>query len=130
VTGTRDTTHTVTIHVPFRVVKRGARKLMHLPDGHHAQRSPDGTLIKALARAFRWKRMLDDGEFATIADLAHREGIALSYLTRLLQLTRLAPDIVETILDGIQDRRLTADMLKVSVPVDWDGQRRVLTGTE
>ena len=57
-------------------------------------------MVKALARAFRWKRMLESGEFATIAELAEREGIAPSYLTRVLRLTLLAPDIVEAILDG------------------------------
>lgn len=57
------------------------------------------TLVKALARAFRWKRMLDSGEFATIAELAACEGIAPSYMTRILRMTLLAPDIVEAILD-------------------------------
>jgi hypothetical protein len=91
---------TVTIHVPFRVVKRGGRKEMQMPDRVRPERTPDNTLVKALARAFRWKRMLDSGEFATIAELAEREGIASSYMTRVLRMTLLAPDIVEAILDG------------------------------
>lgn len=57
-------------------------------------------MIKALSRAFRWKRMLETGDFATINELADREGIAPSYMTRVLRLTLLAPDIVEGILDG------------------------------
>ena len=65
---------TVTLHVPFRVVKRGGRKVMVLPgntpQGAAQSRRIDNTLVKALARAFRWKRMLETGEFATIADLA------------------------------------------------------------
>ena len=69
---------TVTLHVPFRVVKRGGRKEMHLPDGFRPDRKADNTLVKALARAFRWNRMLESGEFATIAELAEREGIATS----------------------------------------------------
>lgn len=67
---------TVTIHVPFRLVKRGGRKEMVLPADTATQRRPDDALVKALARAFRWKRMLDSGEFASIAELAAREGIA------------------------------------------------------
>ena len=59
---------TVTIHVPFRLVKRGGRKEMQLPEGASTQRRPDDALVKALARAFRWKRMLDSGEFATICE--------------------------------------------------------------
>lgn len=68
---------TVTIHVPLRIVKRGGRKEMQLPEGASTQRRPDDALVKALARAFRWKRLLDSGEFATIAELATREGITL-----------------------------------------------------
>ena len=63
---------TVTLHIPFRVVKRGGRKEMHLPEGSAQSRRTDSTLVKALGRAFRWKKMLDSGEFATIADLAER----------------------------------------------------------
>jgi hypothetical protein len=59
----------VTLHVSFRVVKRGGRKEMQLPKGTAQPRRADNTLVKALARAFRWKRMLESGEFATIAEL-------------------------------------------------------------
>ena len=91
---------TMTLHVPFRIVKRGGRKEMQMPDRVRPERTPDSTLVKALARAFRWKRMLDSGEFTTIAELAAHDGIACSYMTRVLRLTLLAPDIVEAILDG------------------------------
>ena len=64
---------TVTVHVPFRMVKRGGRKEMVLPANAPAQRKTDNTIIKALARAFRWKRMLESGEFTTMAELAERE---------------------------------------------------------
>lgn len=85
----------VTLHVPIRIVKRDGRKEMHLPKGAAQSRRTDNSLIKALARAFRWKPLLESGEFATIAKLAEREGIAPSYMTRVLRLTLLAPDIVE-----------------------------------
>ena len=71
---------TVTVHIPFRLVKRGGRKEMQLPDGASSQRKIENTLFKALERAFRWKRMLESGDFATIAELAQREGIAPSYM--------------------------------------------------
>ena len=61
---------TIVVHVPFRFVKRGGRKQIQPPANQAAPRSADGTLLKALARAFRWKRMLDTGEYATIAELA------------------------------------------------------------
>lgn len=113
---------TVTVNVPFRVVKRGGRKEMRLPDGATEPRRSDNTLVKALARAFRWKRMLESGEFATIAELAEREGIAPSYMTRVMRLTLLAPDIVEAILDGKQGPEVTLGRLLEPFPSEWEAQ--------
>lgn len=113
---------TVTLHVPFRVVKRGGRKEMQLPEGATQSRRTDSTLVKALARAFRWKRMLESGEFATIAELAEREGIAPSYMTRVLRLTLLAPDIVEAILNGTQGPEVTLARVLEPFPIDWAAQ--------
>ncbi len=117
---------TVTLHVPFRVVKRGGRKEMQLPDGVSHQRRTDSTLVKALARAFRWKRMLESREFATIAELAEREGIAPSYMTRVLRLTLLAPHIVEAILDGKQGPEVTLARLLAPFPNEWAMQVALL----
>jgi hypothetical protein len=113
---------TVTLHVPFRVVKRGGRKEMQVPTDVRAHRHPDDALIKALARAFRWKRMLESGDFATIAELAEREGIAPSYMTRVLRLTLLAPDIVEAILDGQQQPEVTLARVLEPFAVEWEEQ--------
>jgi hypothetical protein len=113
---------TVTLHVPFRIVKRGGRKEMQMPEGAAQLRRTDNTLVKALARAFRWKRMLESGEFATVSELAEREGIAPSYMTRVLRLTLLAPDIVEAILDGRQRPEVTLARLMVPVPAQWQDQ--------
>jgi hypothetical protein len=101
------TPDTVLLHIPFRLVKRGGRKEMQLPAGAPTQRRTDNTLVKALARAFRWKHMLESGDYGTIAELAERERIASSYMTRVLRLTLLAPDIVEAILDGRQGPEMT-----------------------
>ena len=113
---------TVTLHVPFRIVKRGGRKEMRLPEGATQPRRTDNTLVKALARAFRWKRMLESGEFATIAELAAREGITVSYLTRLLRMTLLAPDLVVAILDGRQGLEVTLARLMEPFPAEWADQ--------
>jgi len=123
VTGATPIPETVTLHVPFRVVKRGGRKEMQLPDGATQPRRTDNTLVKALARAFRWKRMLESGEFATIAELAEREGIASSYMTRVLRLTLLAPDMVEAILDGRQGPEVTLARVLEPFPLDWKVQK-------
>ena len=112
----------ITIHVPFRIIKRGGRKEVQLPDGAPVQRRTDNTLIKALARAFRWKKMLESGEFTTINELAEHEGIAPSYMTRVMRLTLLAPDIVEAILNGRQGSEVTLGRLLKGFPVEWEGQ--------
>ena len=114
---------TVTLHVSFRIVKRGGRKEMQMPNSAALPRKTDNSLVKALARAYRWKRMLESGQFATIAELAEREGIAPSYMTRVLRLTLLAPDIVEAILDGRQGSEVTLARLLDRVAVEWPEQR-------
>jgi hypothetical protein len=113
---------TMTLHIPFRIVKRGGRKEMQLPHGVRPDRRMDNTLVKALARAFRWKRLLESGEFATVSELAEREGIAPSYMTRVLRLTLLAPDIVEAILDGKQGLEVTLAQGLEPFPLAWQLQ--------
>jgi hypothetical protein len=117
---------TVTLHVPFRIVKRGGRKEMQMPEAATQPRRTDSTLLKALARAFRWKRMLESGEFATISELAEREGIAFTYMARLMRLSLLAPEIVDAIMDGRQPESVTLANLMDSFPLDWDEQRMQL----
>jgi hypothetical protein len=113
---------TVTLHVPFRIVKRGGRKEIHMPPGAPEHRKINNSMAKALARAFRWNRMLESGEFATIAELAEREGIAPSYMTRVLRLTLLSPDIVEAILNGPHGPEMTLARLIETFPVEWGNQ--------
>lgn len=125
-TRARETPETATVHVPFRLVKRGGRKEMVLPPEANARRNVNDALVKALARAFRWKRMLDSGAFSTIADLAQRERIAAPFLTRTMRLAQLAPDLVEAILDGRQPRGLTLEALREPLPSDWSEQRHHL----
>ena len=96
---------------------------MRLPDGALQPRKADGALVKALARAFRWKRMLDSGEFATIVELAEREGIAPTYMTRVLRLTLLSPQIVEAILGGTTGPDVTLERALKPYPVEWFEQQ-------
>jgi hypothetical protein len=92
------------VRIPMRFQRRGGRKRIVAPDGSELAPSskpqPSGTLVKALARAWRWQRMLEEGRFGTLAELADAERISRSYVCRVLRLTLLAPDIVERILDG------------------------------
>ena len=113
---------TVTIHVPFRLVKRGGRKEMQLPEGASTPRRPDDALVKALARAFRWKRMLESGEFASISELAEKEGIAFTYMARLMRLSLLSPKLVDAVMEGHQPANITLANLMDPFPADWKEQ--------
>jgi hypothetical protein len=98
----------VTVTVPLTIWRRGGRKQIIGPDG--AQVRDDGAgvaatrgdpaLVKALARGFRWRRMLEEGRYASIRELAAAEGVDRSYVGRVLNLTLLPPDVVEALLDG------------------------------
>jgi hypothetical protein len=60
---------------------------------------------------------------ATLDDLASAKGVAPSYLSRVLRLTLLAPEIVEVILDGRQPAELQLDDLLEGFPLEWEAQR-------
>jgi hypothetical protein len=115
----------LTVRVPQAVRKhRGGRKLMIAPGSTTSRCSSaaETTLVKALARAFRWRRMMETGRYATINEPAAAEKINSSYVSRLLRLTLLAPDIVEAILDGRQLEGMTLPGLMEPFPVEWARQ--------
>jgi hypothetical protein len=116
----------ITVHVPLTFAKRGGRKQIVLPDGTSSWVLPrariDNTMVKAIARGFRWRKLLDTGVHATIADIAVAEKINDSYASRILRLTLLAPTIVEAILDGRQRPEVTLVALMKPFPVEWERQ--------
>ena len=116
----------LTVRVPLAARKpRGGRKLILTPSGMASRGASgaDTTLVKALARAFRWRRMLETGRYGTIDELAAAEKINSSYVSRLLRLTLLAPDIVEAILDGRQLEGMTLPGLMEPFSIMWAEQR-------
>ena len=86
----------ITVRVPLAIRRRPGRKTVVTPDGAAWAPRPlvNNAMVKALARAFRWQRMLDDGVCGTIEELARRERVNRGYLSRVLRLTLLAPDVV------------------------------------
>ena len=119
----------LTVQVPLRVRRRPGRKTVVTPEGAkpyaHAQAistRADPALVKALARAFRYQRMLDEGRYSSITEMAEAERLDRGYMGRLLQLTLLAPEIVEAVLDGGDS---TPDLPQAMAPwpAAWDQQR-------
>jgi hypothetical protein len=118
----------ITVRVPLAFRKHGGRKQILTADGAAWATSapqPDSTLVKALARAFRWRQLLEDGVHATVSDLAVAEKINPSYVSRILRLTLLAPDIVEAILNGAQPPTFSLAKAMRPVPTDWVVQRQL-----
>ena len=118
---------TLVVRIPMRFHRRGGRKRIVAPDGSaivlSAAPQPDGTLVKALARAWRWQRMLDEGVYTTVSEIGDAENISKSYISRILRLALLAPDIVETILAGRTDQELLLEQLERPLPASWEEQR-------
>ena len=120
---------TLTVVVPLSVKPRGGRKAVVTPGVLALERRQDITLIKAVARAFRWRRMLEGGQFATVQELAAAEKINASYVSRVLRLTLLAPEIVEAILDGRQPEGMTLPALMEPFSVEWEQQKLYGSGS-
>lgn len=127
---------TVTVRVPLAIRKRGGRKVVVSPDGsvlptepRHVATNADPALLKALGRAFRWKRLLDDGTYASVSDIARAEKLDRTYVGDVLRLTLLAPGIVEAIVEGRLVNGLTLVALAGRPPMEWERQRLPHFGT-
>jgi len=116
----------VTVRVPLTVRRRSGRKTMVSlgfgAEGGRIATKADPALVKALARAFRYQKLLDEGRYASISEMATAEKIERGYLGTLLRLTLLAPEMVEAILNGRQPERVTLPWLLVGVAVAWGEQ--------
>jgi hypothetical protein len=121
------------VRIPMRFQRRGGRKRIVAPDGSEIAPSskpqPDGTLIKALARAWRWQKLLDAGVYTSVSEIGETEGINKSYISRILRLITLAPDIVEAILQGRADQALMLQSLERPLPASWQEQRDAIGQT-
>jgi hypothetical protein len=111
---------TITVFIPMTWKRRGGQKVIIAPDGGDAwapaKARPDETLLRALARAHRWNRMLEAGKCGSIAEIAAVEKINRSFVSRLLDLTLLAPDIQEAILEGRQAKGMQLEELTKAMP--------------
>lgn len=118
---------TLVVRIPMRLGRQRGRKRILAPDGSEltppTKPQPDGVLVKALARAWRWQRLLDKGVHGSVTELAEAEKISKSYVSRILRLALLAPDLVEAILGGWADQRVMLKKLEQSVPAGWEEQR-------
>ena len=125
----------VTVRVPLKIRRAPGRKMVVTPvpatgANHAIPTRADPALVKALARAFRYQRLLDEGRYASITELAAVEKLDRGYLGSLLKLTLLAPDIVESVLDGRHPERIGLPVLLDTLPATWDAQRAAINAAE
>ncbi|HEY8613050.1 MAG TPA: hypothetical protein VIL69_17410 [Roseomonas sp.] len=130
------TTHptSLTVQVPIAIRRRPGRKMVVTPEGvvSGAARtvsiptSADPALVKALARAFRYQKLLDEGRYSSITEMAEAERLDRGYMGRLLQLTLLAPNVVDAVLDGVQHDHLNLPRILKSLPAEWERQGALL----
>jgi hypothetical protein len=122
---------TLIVRIPMRFQRRGSRKRIVAPDGSElapaTKPQPDGTLIKALARAWRWQKLLDTGVYSSVTEISEAEGINKSYISRILRLALMAPDIIEAILAATADQSLMLDRLERPLPASWEEQWRTIS---
>jgi hypothetical protein len=119
----------ISVDLPMTFKLRGGRKVIVLPDGTQGNPAPmatiDNTMIKAIARAFRWQKLLENGTYGCLEEIARAEKIGASFVSRVVRLALLAPDIVEAILAGKQPASaLTLKDLMLPFPVEWAGQSK------
>jgi hypothetical protein len=122
---------TLTVHIPVTFRQRAGRKQILSPSGSAlwvpAPRV-DSALLKAIVRAHRWREILESGKYASAAELAKAEKVNDSYLSRLLRLTLLSPEIVEAIVIGKQPTTMQVDDLLKPLPAQWPLQKSMLYG--
>ncbi len=119
--------NSITVRVQLAVRRRPGRKMVVSPEGGPAQvparTCADPALVKALARAFRYQRLLEEGRYASISEMAKAEKLDRGYLGRILQLTLLAPGVVEAVLDRRHLAEVRLPGLLEAFPIDWAQQK-------
>ena len=117
----------LTLSVPIQFKRRSGRKQVTLPNGAPGKPRPWDTtstpLQQALARGHKWLAMLESGEVSTLTEIAKKEGIDNSYVSRMVNLTTLAPDIIDAILLNELPDHLTLFDLAVDPQNVWEVQR-------
>lgn len=117
----------ISIKVPLNMKRHGGRKFILIPKNVRItspQGKPDETMVKALARAWMWQKSLDSGKYTSIEELADKNDINPSYISRMLRLNLLAPDIKEAILNGTQPRTFNLQGMLTPFPESWEEQAK------
>ncbi len=116
---------TIRVIIPLTVRRRNGRPRILPPEEIDAtadETAPDPRLLRAIARAWDWRRQLDRGEVATIKDIAAAEGVTDAFVSRFLRLAYLSPDVLERLLIHRRPCALRLDQLAATALVPWAEQ--------
>ena len=118
----------ITTALPMRLGRRGRETRLILQSGQVKQRPIDASLVMMISRGYAWRHQITSGEIGSLRNIASREKVTESYVSRLVTLGFLAPDIITAILDGSAPAELTANRLQSlrDLPLDWPSQRQIL----
>lgn len=116
----------VPVRIPVRFYRRSGRQMVLTRGGDNGQVAPEretnGSLVSALAKAYRWQQQLESGEYAGLEDLAAANGVDRTYVGRFLRLTSLAPEIIERILNGDEPEGISLAKLRNNLSSLWADQ--------
>lgn len=120
----------IVVRVPINLRRWGGKKVLVGPQGQDLRKldleiRKDEKLLKALARAYRWQKMLITGKHASISDMAEAEKINKSYIQRMMRIMLLSPKIIDAILSGQQPEGFSlTDIERPFTPI-WSEQEKI-----
>jgi len=115
--------------VPLTMKRRGVELRLVIPNQPSSRAQVDLVLLKTIARAHRWFDQLVSGEVKSLSAIATREGVSYRFVSKVIRLAFLAPEMVEAIAEGRQPPQLSTELLtkRIRLPLDWDEQKRLLS---
>jgi hypothetical protein len=120
---------TIRVVIPLTIRRRNGRPRILPPDDidcTDAGPAQDPHVIRALARAWSWRRKLDKGEISTIQDIATAEQISDRYVSRVLRLAYLAPTVLERLLVHRRRSALSIKDLTAAAEHPWFAQGKIV----
>lgn len=126
----QEASHLVSLEFPARLSRRGREVRLAVSPTETVPAYQSQALLKAIARAHNWREQLVTGQASGPRAIAKQTGLDESYVRRILDFAFLAPDIVESILDGRQRHDLTLEKLRIKLPMSWAEQRTAILKSE
>ncbi len=119
---------TIRVVIPLKMKRRNGRPRIVPPDNVDFL-EPDTLephLLRAIARAWNWQRMLERGEVTTIHDIAAAEKITDRFVGRMLRLAYLSPEVLEKLLLHRHSSAVSINDLAVAAELSWIEQHEIV----